>query len=70
MNPWEIVLIVACVLFVAGVAAWSIVKKIRNKKKGVVACCDCGGSCSGGCGSCGNCHGCMSKEELKKFLEK
>ena len=67
MSLWEIVLIVACALFVVGVAIGSAVKKKRNKKKGIVACCDCGGSC-GGC--CQGCHGCVrTGEDVKKFLE-
>ena len=45
MGVWEIVLIVACVAIVVGVATAVIVRKVKGKP----ACCD---ECSGGCPHC------------------
>ena len=45
MSVWEIVLIVACVALVVGVAVSVIVRKVKGKP----ACCD---ECSGKCPHC------------------
>lgn len=51
MRPFEIVLIILIILFVGGIAAWSIVKRVsrKNGKGGGSPCgCDCG-ACSAEC---------------------
>ena len=59
MSPLEIVVIVVCALFVVGVIVGTIVKKVRNKKKGIVGCCDCSA-----CASCPHC--CANKTSEKE----
>lgn len=51
MRPLEIVLIICIILFVGGIAAWSIAKRVRGKKGGGGSPCgyDCG-ACSADCG--------------------
>ncbi len=52
MRPLEIVLIICIILFVGGIAAWNIVKRVRGKKGGGGGSpcgCDCG-ACSADCG--------------------
>lgn len=58
MSALEIIVIVASVLFVVGVAVGTIVKKARNKKKGIVGCCDCSS-----CSACSYCHQAQQKQQ-------
>ena len=57
MQAYEIVLIIVAVLFVIGVIVGSIVKKYRNKKKGIPACC-----CD--CSSCSACSHCTQIKDI------
>ena len=60
MTAIEIVVIVACVLFVAGVVVGVVVKRARNKKKGIpTCCCDCSR-----CNGCAHCHADQSHSSL------
>ena len=54
MGIWEILLIVACVAIVIGVAASSFVKKKQGKCS-----CDCGGDCA-------HCAACMAAQKKKQ----
>ncbi|MBQ7235682.1 MAG: FeoB-associated Cys-rich membrane protein [Clostridia bacterium] len=59
MQPIEIIVIIACVVIVAGV----IVKSIIDKKKGKTSCgCDCS-KCSG----CSSCKVRTNKEDTNKL---
>ena len=62
MQVYEIVLIVVAVLFVVGVIVGTTVKKYRNKKKGIPACCS-------DCSSCSNCSGCSQYKDVLDKIE-
>lgn len=54
MRPFEIILIILIVLFLVGILAWQIVKRVRKKKgKAVKSSCGCCDGCAakGGCPS-------------------
>ena len=55
MSPWEIVLIVACVLFVGGVVTARIIAKKKGKSS-----CDCG------CSDCAACRYCAEAKKKKE----
>ena len=57
MEPIEIVIIVAAVVFVCSVVGWSIYKKVKHKG----SCCDC-------CSQCSHCCECV-KENKNKSIE-
>lgn len=65
MSALEIVVIVCCVLFFVGVVTATVVKKTRDRKKGIHTCCGCDGCCSGCC----NCHKDLP-DDIKKIVEK
>ncbi len=52
MTPFEIVLIISIVLFLGGIIAWQVVKRVRKKQgkavKSPCGCCD-GCAAKGGC---------------------
>ncbi len=53
MSVWEIILIVACSLFVIGVITSRVVKRIKGKPT-----CDCGCDCA-------HCSGCYNAKRKK-----
>lgn len=54
MEPIEIVIIVAAVVFVCSVVGWSIYKKVKHKG----SCCDC-------CSQCSHCCECVKENKNK-----
>ena len=68
MTPLEIIVIIFCVVFVLGVFTATIVKKTRDRKKGISSCCDCCDGCSS-CSGCCHCNKEMS-EDVKEVLRK
>lgn len=56
MGPWEIVVIIACVLVVGGVIVGSIVRKKKAKASG----------CPSGCVGCPYCNSCGKAKEPPK----
>ena len=65
MSPLEIIVIIFCIVFVLGVITATLVKKTRNRKKGIISCCDCCSSCSGCC----HCNKNVP-DDVKEVLEK
>ncbi len=55
MSWWEILIIVATVLFVAAVIVASVVRKLQGKSS---CCSECGGNCA-------MCSACAQKEKTK-----
>ena len=56
MQPVEIITIIVAVAIVVGVITGTIVKKVRNKKKGITGCC-----C--GCSDCPHGKTCLSAKQ-------
>lgn len=59
MKAYEIVVVVLAVLIVAGVITGTLIKKYRNKKKGIIGCC-----CD--CAHCSACPHCTQKAVVAK----
>ena len=63
MRWFEIVLIILIVLFLGGILAWQIVKRVRaHKGKSTKTSCGCGD-----CSACSACSGCNNKQQEKYY---